>query len=38
VIYAKNDLFSGYLDESNLAFVWREATPQLLMKRSIPLY
>ena len=34
----ENDRLSGCLDEINLEFVEREATPQLLMKLSIQLH
>lgn len=32
------DRLNGYLDEINLEFVEREATPRLLMKLSIQLH
>jgi hypothetical protein len=35
---AENTRFSGCLDEINLEFVEREATPRLLMKLSIQLH
>jgi transposase-like protein len=38
VISAKNDRLYGCLDEINLEFVEREATPQLLMKLSIQMH
>ena len=34
----ENDRFGGCLDEINLDFVEREATPKLLMKLSIQLH
>ena len=35
---SENDRLSGCLDEINLEFVEREATPPLLMKLSIQLH
>jgi hypothetical protein len=34
----ENGRLSGCLDEANLEFVEREATPPLLMKLSVPLH
>jgi len=38
MIYARKRPLSGCLDEINLEFVEREATPKLLMKLSIQLH
>jgi len=37
-VYVENTRLNGYLDEIELDFVEREATPRLLMKLSIQLH